>query len=400
MGLDDSLNVDQKPAARESSIANEEGGVNIVDTTTQAVAITSKIVKCFTKISDQRERVSTPERQLVLVGGRSRPVKLLTLAAAVFAGLIGVAVADEPTRRDSDISRESGRTNSETVGPFVDLFADGDLEEHFETTGNWTLSEDRVAHLQPREGETDWKRYDAYLWLKKPYKDFECQFEYKHEKRGNSGFYFNVTDRQRAVGSVIEVQIRDSADEPELSAHGICGGILPGITPTANAAKPAQQWNQMSVMSLDGEITVKLNGVLVNKAKLTHPPLTAKPKQGFIGFQDHGIPFWLRNVRIRDLSTSTNDRRARRSKDAALETERRPNVILILSDDMGYPDLPKFGKSEIPTPAIDRLAGEGTLFTDAYVTAPICVASRMGLLTGQYQQRFGIYDNIYGEEKV
>ncbi|MFT4692838.1 MAG: arylsulfatase A-like enzyme [Limisphaerales bacterium] len=67
---------------------------------------------------------------------------------------------------------------------------------------------------------------------------------------------------------------------------------------------------------------------------------------------------------------------------------------------MGYSDLPKFGKSEIPTPNLDRLAQEGTLFTDAYVTAPICVASRMGLLSGQYQQRFGVYDNIYGEERV
>ena len=84
----------------------------------------------------------------------------------------------------------------------------------------------------------------------------------------------------------------------------------------------------------------------------------------------------------------------------AAKTPDRPNVVLIMSDDMGYSDLPKFGKSEIPTPNIDRLAKEGTLFTDAYVTAPICVASRMGLLTGQYQQRFGIYDNIYGEEKT
>jgi len=66
----------------------------------------------------------------------------------------------------------------------------------------------------------------------------------------------------------------------------------------------------------------------------------------------------------------------------------RPNVILVLSDDMGYSDLPKFGKSEIPTPNIDRLATEGVLFTDAYVTAPICVASRI------------IYDNIYGEERT
>ena len=77
-----------------------------------------------------------------------------------------------------------------------------------------------------------------------------------------------------------------------------------------------------------------------------------------------------------------------------------PNVILIFSDDMGYSDLPKFGKSEIPTPNIDRLAKEGTLFTDAYVTAPICVASRMGLMTGQNQQRFGIYCNMYGLDKT
>jgi arylsulfatase A-like enzyme len=67
---------------------------------------------------------------------------------------------------------------------------------------------------------------------------------------------------------------------------------------------------------------------------------------------------------------------------------------------MGYSDLPKFGKSEIPTPHIDRLADDGVLFTNAYVTAPVCVVSRMGLLSGQYQQRFGMYDNIYGEDKV
>ncbi len=85
------------------------------------------------------------------------------------------------------------------------------------------------------------------------------------------------------------------------------------------------------------------------------------------------------------------------AQDASSE---RPNVVLILSDDMGYSDLPKFGTSEIPTPNIDRLAKEGTLFSNAYVTAPICVASRMGLLSGQNQQRFGVYDNIYGKEKV
>lgn len=75
----------------------------------------------------------------------------------------------------------------------------------------------------------------------------------------------------------------------------------------------------------------------------------------------------------------------------------RPNIVLIISDDMGYADLSKFGDSEIPTPNLDRLADGGTRFTNAYVTAPICVPSRMGIMTGRYQQRYGVYDNFYGE---
>lgn len=171
----------------------------------------------------------------------------------------------------------------------------------WDTTGNWEMDDEGAFVLTPRAGEVDWKRYGDYLWSKQSYKNFECEFEYKHEKKGNSGFYFNVTDRQQAVGSVIEIQIRDSAGAKELSAHAICGGILPGITPTSNAAKPAGEWNIMNVTSLNGVVTVTLNGVQVNQAKLTEGRLKNKPKEGYIGFQDHGIPFWLRNIRIREL---------------------------------------------------------------------------------------------------
>lgn len=76
-----------------------------------------------------------------------------------------------------------------------------------------------------------------------------------------------------------------------------------------------------------------------------------------------------------------------------------PNVILIITDDMGYSDLASFGPSEIPTPHIDRLAESGVRLTNAYASAPICVPSRMGLLTGRYQQRFGVYTNVYTAEE-
>ena len=67
----------------------------------------------------------------------------------------------------------------------------------------------------------------------------------------------------------------------------------------------------------------------------------------------------------------------------------RPNVIIILSDDLGYADLGAQGCRDIPTPAIDSIARNGIRFTSGYVTAPVCSPSRAGFLTGRYQQRFG-----------
>jgi arylsulfatase A-like enzyme len=69
----------------------------------------------------------------------------------------------------------------------------------------------------------------------------------------------------------------------------------------------------------------------------------------------------------------------------AAETKKKSNVIIILTDDMGYADLRMFGDSEITTPNLQHLADSGVKLTNAHVSAPICVASRMGLLTGRYQ---------------
>ena len=68
---------------------------------------------------------------------------------------------------------------------------------------------------------------------------------------------------------------------------------------------------------------------------------------------------------------------------------RRPNLIVILADDMGYGDLGCYGSPDVPTPHIDSLARQGTRFTDAYVSCAVCSPSRASLLTGLYQHRFG-----------
>ena len=69
--------------------------------------------------------------------------------------------------------------------------------------------------------------------------------------------------------------------------------------------------------------------------------------------------------------------------------DRKPNVIVIVADDMGYADIGVHGCKDIPTPHIDSLAKNGVRCTNGYVTHPYCSPTRAGLLTGRYQQRFG-----------
>jgi arylsulfatase A-like enzyme len=75
--------------------------------------------------------------------------------------------------------------------------------------------------------------------------------------------------------------------------------------------------------------------------------------------------------------------RARRGR------QKRPNIVVIISDDMGYADLGCYGCNDIATPKIDSIARNGVRFTNGYVSCPVCSPTRAGLATGRYQQRFG-----------
>lgn len=68
---------------------------------------------------------------------------------------------------------------------------------------------------------------------------------------------------------------------------------------------------------------------------------------------------------------------------------RRPNLVVLLADDLGYADVGFHGGKDIPTPHLDELAKQGVRCTNGYVTGPYCSPTRAGLLTGRYQQRFG-----------
>src|SRR5918995_20431 len=74
-------------------------------------------------------------------------------------------------------------------------------------------------------------------------------------------------------------------------------------------------------------------------------------------------------------------------------TPQRPNVVLIITDDVGYGDFGSYGATDISTPNVDRLAREGVKLTDFYA-APTCTPTRASLITGRYQQRVALEEAL------
>ena len=78
----------------------------------------------------------------------------------------------------------------------------------------------------------------------------------------------------------------------------------------------------------------------------------------------------------------------------------RPNVVIILLDDMGYGDTEPYGMTGIPTPNFNKLAAQGLRFTHYNVGQPICTASRAALLTGCYPNRVGMSGALLPGSKI
>ena len=178
---------------------------------------------------------------------------------------------------------------------------DGKDLSNIKTEGNWKIQEDGSLYLDPRPGERGWARYGSYLWLKEDYKDFTVDFEYKHPKGGNSGLYFRIYDESDATAHGFEVQILDCFGKKKLGPHDL-GGVIQTAGPLVNAAKKPGEWNRMVVTLKDNKLTVVLNGKkvqdeldLVGKKR----PNKKLAEKGKIAIQDHGQPFWVRNIKVK-----------------------------------------------------------------------------------------------------
>src|SRR5207248_7426450 len=130
------------------------------------------------------------------------------------------------------------------------------------------------------------------------------------------------------------------------------------------------------------------------------PPLTTTPNRGMSGKGDECMP-GDGKVSRRDLllqtaagSLAAAGAAATVPASAGAQTSSRgamkPNIVFILADDMGYADVSCYGRCDLITPNIDRLAAEGLRFPQAYSNSAVCTASRVALITGRYQYRLPI----------
>lgn len=82
------------------------------------------------------------------------------------------------------------------------------------------------------------------------------------------------------------------------------------------------------------------------------------------------------------------------------QTVQRPNIVIILADDLGYRDLSCYGSTQVQTPHLDQLAFEGLRFTDFYAGSAVCSPSRAALMTGRSSVRAGVYSWIHTSHKM
>ena len=155
-------------------------------------------------------------------------------------------------------------------------------------------------------------------YAKEKYADFVLACDFKVSKGCNSGIFIRTGNPKDPVQTGIEIQVLDSAGKEKMSKHD-CGAIYDLVAPTKNPMKPAGEWNHMEITCDRSRIKVALNGETVAEADLDQWTEAGKsldgtknkftkalkdfPREGQLGFQDHGQPCWFKNVKLKKLGT-------------------------------------------------------------------------------------------------
>lgn len=229
-------------------------------------------------------------------------ISVFMIAVSVVATCVSVAAADPPQV----------------------LFNGKSLDGWEFREDGWGIDDDgalvcRMETITAKNGTTRQKSM-GYIWTKQSYGDFELSLSYKLSEGCNSGVFFR-SDKDNPVQGGFEIQLMDdiSVQKTRGSIDGkhLNGAFYDAQAASSNPAKPAGQWNQMTLKCVGPKIQVAINGVLVNdvnvddwSAARENPDGTPNkfttalkdlPRSGRIGFQNHGKIVWLKDISVRSL---------------------------------------------------------------------------------------------------
>jgi hypothetical protein len=198
---------------------------------------------------------------------------------------------------------------------FVTLFDGKDLNGWKTTSSHWAAENGLIVLKDRTDNE---EHNDSYLWTDRQYGDFVLDLEYKTPPLpadANSGVFLRTTDTSDPVPTGIEVQILNTKPNAPIVRNSP-GSIYDLVAPSKNLHR-AGEWNRYVITCKGSKITVNLNGAVVSEADLDQWTTAGKnpdgsknkfkralkdyPRTGYIGLQDHGLPVWFRNVRIKQL---------------------------------------------------------------------------------------------------
>ena len=216
-------------------------------------------------------------------------------------------------------------TAAEKKQGWVLLFNGKDFEGWRQCNGtgmpaNWVI-DDHAMKVFTAEGKKPGQGSNGdVLYGVKRYRNFELSIDWKTEKAGNSGIFFNVREvpGQAIYYAAPEVQVLDNIDatDNKIPSH-LAGSLYDMLAADPKSVKPVGEWNTIVIRVKDGKVTHTQNGMKVVEYTLwtpewdkmvqdskfkTFPGFTEGiSKEGYIGLQDHGYAIWFRNIKIREL---------------------------------------------------------------------------------------------------
>ena len=185
---------------------------------------------------------------------------------------------------------------------------------------NWVV-EDQAMKVFTAEGRKPGQGAGGdIVFGVRTFRNFELTIDWKTEKAGNSGIFFNVREvpGKPVYYAAPEVQVLDNLDatDNKVASH-LAGSLYDMIAADPKTVKPAGEWNTIVIRVKDGKVTHTQNGVKVVEYTLWTPEWDAMvqaskfktfpgfiegiAKEGLIGLQDHGYAIWFKNIKIRAL---------------------------------------------------------------------------------------------------